>query len=102
MSYTITSISYDPSRKLIHTHRNVKQTEEGTRKSQFVPVPYTLDFELYVIGKNQSDVFQIIEKIIPYFTPKFSITINSIPSMGLKDDMDITLRSAPFEDPYIG
>lgn len=102
MSFAIKSINYDASRKIITTQRNIKESEPGRRKSQYAPVPYNLMMELSITGKNQYDVFQILEKILPYFTPKLTVNIHSIPELDLRDDVDITIVDHPKEDTFDG
>ncbi len=102
MSYLISSISYAPARKISSLQRNVVPNDGNTRKSQLAPVPYDLSFELYIFGNNSDDIVQIVEKILPKFTPKYSITIDSIPELELKDDIDIVLNDSVFEDPVVG
>ena len=41
---------------------------------------------------------QIIEQILPFFNPDFSITVNDLPELGIKRDIKITLDSVGYED----
>lgn len=102
MAFQMTSVGYDSRRKLVSTEKIVKQVNPTTRKKILNPVPYSLDFELYIIAKNQDDAHQIIERILPYFTPKLTVTITSVSDLELTDDLDVTLTGAPFEDPWEG
>ena len=102
MAFQMKAINYAPQRKQVSTMRVVNNASDVARQMVYTPVPYDLDFELYIAAKNQEDVLQILERILPHFTPKYSITINSIPEMELKDDVDIILKGTPFEDPYDG
>ncbi len=102
LSFYITGLNYDSRRKLPTIQRNQIQSDIETRKIQYNPVPYMLDFDLYIIGKNEDDLFQLVENIAPYFTPKYTVTINSIPELELKDDLDVTLMDSKFTDPDDG
>ena len=68
----------------------------------FNPVPYNMDFQLFVFVDNAEDGTQILEQILPFFTPEFNVTINAIPSMGVKLDVPISFNSASLEDSYDG
>ena len=70
--------------------------------TQYMPVPYNLDFTLYVMAKNSDDALQIVEQILPYFQPDYTITINDMSDMGIKRDVPIILGSVSYEDNYQG
>ena len=67
-----------------------------------MPVPYNIDFELYTMAKNSDDALQIVEQILPYFQPEYSITINDVVEMNNKRDVPIVLNSISYEDNYEG
>ena len=105
MGFSLTGLSYDSVRKLNTIQRNVTANTSGTtvqHKFQYNPVPYNFDFTLYILVKNAEDGTQILEQILPYFTPQFTVTINTIPDMGIKADIPIILNSADVADEYEG
>ena len=105
MGFALTGLSYDPVRKLNTIGRNISaNTAAGTGSlmTQYNPVPYNFEFTLYILVKNAEDGTQILEQILPYFTPEFTVTINTIPEMGIKADVPITLNSADVADEYEG
>ena len=65
-----------------------------------MPVPYNLDFELYAITKQSDDALQMIEQIVPFFQPDYTVTINDMSDMGIKRDVPIILNSINYEDNY--
>ena len=65
-------------------------------------VPYNLDFELYAMAKQSDDALQIVEQILPYFQPDYTVTINDMADMGIKRDVPIVLNSISYEDNYRG
>ena len=67
-----------------------------------MPVPYNIDFELYAMSKNSDDALQIVEQILPYFQPEYTITINDIVQMSNKRDVPIILTGISYEDNYEG
>jgi len=70
--------------------------------SQYHPVPYKFEYNLNLMVKNIDDGLQVIEQILPYFTPFYTITMKDISSIGLKRDVNITLTSVSSEDIYDG
>ena len=102
MSFEMTSIDYDPSRKssLVQTF---KTCDDGSKvKKVFMPVPYNIGFELNILSKLNDDSLQILEQILPYFQPHFNLTIDLIESIGEKRDIPIILESVSFQDDYEG
>lgn len=69
---------------------------------QYNPIPYNFDFTLYAFVKYIDDGLQIIEQIVPYFTPFYTVTMNDIPAHGVKRDVPISLTSITSEDQYQG
>ena len=102
MGFEISGISYDPSRKLQRVGRLKKThaTDTGTQYFQYNPVPYNISFNLYSFTATAEGGLQIIEQILPYFQPDYTVTINAIPEMGIKRDVPITLNSVNYEDTY--
>ena len=102
MSFEMTSIDYDPSRKssLVQTF---KTCDDGSKvKKVFMPVPYNIGFELNILSKLNDDSLQILEQILPYFQPHFNLTIDLVGSIGEKRDIPIILESINFQDDYEG
>ena len=105
MGFAMTGVSYDSARKLNTIGRNVKANTSSTTTSMvtmYNPVPYNFDFQLFILVKNAEDGTQILEQILPYFTPEFTVTVNTIPDMNIKADVPITLNSADVADEYEG
>tara|TARA_B100000524_G_scaffold311926_1_gene188686 strand:- start:86 stop:571 length:486 start_codon:yes stop_codon:yes gene_type:complete len=67
-----------------------------------MPVPYNLEIVLYVLAKQSDDALQIVEQILPFFQPDYTITINDMADMGIKRDVPIVLNSISYEDNYEG
>ena len=106
MAFDITGYSYDPSRKL---NKNQKittiTTNSDTSKlnSQFMPVPYDVSFELNAFTANSDDGLQILEQILPYFQPDYTVTmIQDSTYMDTKRDIPFILESVDYEDSYQG
>ena len=87
MGFQIVGLNYSPNRKLSSTLRNNKAiVGENRSKTQFVPVPYDINFDLYAFVKNTSDGTQIVEQILPYFRPEFTTSVNVIPELDISVD----------------
>lgn len=105
MGFEMLGMTYAPQRKLPSTVKNVAVTSNGDENklnAQYTPVPYDMDFRLSIFVQNADDGVQIIEQIVPYFTPEFTITANLIPAMGIKMDVPTILNSVTTEDTYEG
>ena len=102
MSFEMTSIAYDSTRKssLIQTF---KTCDDGSKvKKVFMPVPYNIGFELNILSKLNDDSLQVLEQILPYFQPHFNLTVDLVESIGEKRDIPIVLDSVSFQDDYEG
>ena len=101
MGFDLTSMSYSPERMLhpLHNRTSRFKGETGVVKS---PVPYDFAFALNIFVKNADDGTQIIEQILPFFQPDFTVTINALPTMGIKIDLPIVLGGVNVEDSYEG
>jgi len=101
MSYEMMGMSYDSSRKQITNNKNFAQTPNGLG-SQYNPVPYNFDFKLSIYTRNHEDVHQIVECILPFFTPDYTISVNLIPELGITKEIPIILNSTDREVEYEG
>ena len=104
IGFEIQNLQYDPNRKLnrVQKFKKVKSTNDDRLDSQYMPVPYNLNIQLYVMAKESDDSLQIIEQILPYFQPDYTLTINDMADMGIKRDVPIVLNSVSYEDNYQG
>ena len=98
MSFEMTSINYDPLRKTsifntlyspLNGISNIKQT------------PYNFTFNLSIFVRNTEDGTQIIEQILPYFSPDYTLTVD-LTGLGLKVDVPLILDSITYNDSYTG
>ena len=106
MGFEMTSLTYDPIRKLNSVGkimgRALPTEGQGTLRKMFNPVPYNMDFQLFVFVDNAEDGTQILEQILPFFTPDFNVTINAVSDLGIKLDVPISFNSASLEDTFDG
>ena len=101
LSFEVTGYSYDPTRK---TNRSSYITcSDGTTMSKvYAPVPYNIDISLYALTKTTEDGLQIIEQILPFFAPEFTMGIKAVPESNIVMDVPIVLNSVSFQDDYDG
>ena len=104
IGFEISGISYDPARKLqrVQKFKKVKGAKASQLDTQYMPVPYNIDFELYILSKQSDDALQIVEQILPYFQPDYTVTINDNTDMGIKRDVPVILNNIGYEDDYQG
>ena len=101
MSFEITGYTYDSSRKLPKLNK-IGCVKNGSSDNVFSPVPYNLDISLYILTKTQEDALQIIEQVLPTFTPEYTMAINAVPDLNIVQDIPIILNSISVQDEYDG
>ena len=103
MSFEMTGITYDSSRKQLTNIKNfAPSNNQDTVFSQYNPVPYDFDFALSIYVRNIEDGTQIIEHILPYFTPDYTVKLNLIPEMGIVKEVPVLLKNTNYEVTYEG
>ena len=105
MSFEVTGYSYDGGRKLNKNQKITKVTTNAdTTKmnSQYTPVPYDVNFSLSLYVANSDDGLQIVEQILPYFQPDYTVTMIEDRTMDTKRDIPFILNNVDYEDSYTG
>lgn len=104
MSFEMINMNYAGDRKLITTNRNVRvdTDDPDMLKYQYMPVPYDFTFELNIMVQNADDGTRILEQILPFFTPDWTVTINLIPEMNARYDIPVILNTVTSTDTYEG
>jgi len=102
MSFDLVGMTYDTSRKHVTTLQNFAPNNSTGLKTQYVPIPYNFDFNLSIYVRNTEDGTQILEQILPFFTPDFTVTVNFINEMGRTHDLPVILNSVSPEVDYEG
>jgi hypothetical protein len=103
MSFEMTGVSYDSDRKLISVNRSaIKSLDNNKIKYQYNPVPYNFGFRLYIFVKNAEDGTKIVEQILPYFTPDFTVSVNLIPELAAHLEIPVVMNSIIQDDTYSG
>tara|TARA_Y100000310_G_C20623870_1_gene784795 strand:- start:801 stop:1568 length:768 start_codon:yes stop_codon:yes gene_type:complete len=102
LGFDITGFSYDPSRKTNKIRRRKQDSEDGLSYSyNYNEVPYIITFGLYAFTRSQDDNLQIIEQILPYFSPEFVVSFN-MNDVNKKVDIPFVLNSLSMIEDYEG
>lgn len=70
--------------------------------SQGSPVPYNLNLSLYIYTKSSDDAFALVEQILPFFKPEYSVQIIADENTGATIHVPFILNSVSVEDSYDG
>jgi len=100
--FEMTGIDYDSTRKTPATQKYKTVINDNGKevRTQFVPVPYNISFEVGILCKSQDDGLQILEQILPFFQPSFSMSLKFIPDMDEVRDIAVVLNSVDFDDDW--
>lgn len=106
MSFEITSMTYDPVRQLPKTNAfGTIRDDDNTKKNIFyTSVPYNITFDVNIYAKSQDDALQIVEQILPYFNPQYTISVKPFHEdhPEIKEDVPIVLQGVSFSDDFEG
>jgi len=102
MSFEMTGIAVDPTRKTTATKTFKAATGTGDVRKVYMPVPYNINFQLALFSKLNDDALQVTEQILPFFQPSFNLTVDLISSIGEKKDIPVVLNSIDIQDDYEG
>lgn len=106
MSFEVIGLGYDASRHVGKSNYITCTTDttdvNKTMSKMYAPVPYNIDMNLYILTKTTEDGLQIVEQILPYFSPEFTISLKAIPGSNVVTDIPVVLNHVSFEDDYDG
>lgn len=105
MAFEMTALYYDPTRQLAKTNNFTKNVEgnANVRTKFFTSVPYILNFQLNILAKTNEDAVQILEQILPFFNPSYTVTMKQFSDYpDVTEDIPITLIGTSFVDDYEG
>lgn len=94
MAFDMTGLTYDLLRKMSN-HNDYFYQKTSVKRTKLAP--YNFDMNLYLFVRNHEDGFQIIEQILPYFTPDYTITVDLMGEDGLNLDMPVVFNSVSYE-----
>ena len=99
MSFEFTGLQYDGTRKVTTTQTFKSQSvgiATAIRKT-YMPVPYNMSFELSIFTKLNDDMLQIVEQILPYFQPAYTLSVNLVDTIGEKRDIPIVIENVTMQ-----
>jgi hypothetical protein len=105
MSFEIISMAYDPQRQLPKTNYFTKTAFDSDRSGAkfYTSVPYTISFELNVYAKHHDDALQIVEQILPYFNPQYTVNVKPMEDYPtIVEDVPVILNGVAFTDSFEG
>lgn len=105
MSFEISSLYYDPIRQLpkVNAFSQQDATNQNKRQKFFTPVPYILNFQLNILSKTNEDAVQIVEQILPFFSPAYTVTMKQFSDYpDIKEDIPISLIGISYSDDFEG
>ena len=102
MSYEITNISYDGTRKQNSLLRAARSNTSSHVNSMYMGVPYNLTFDLNIYARNIDDGTAIVEQILPFFNPDFTVTTDMVPELSLIKDVPVILNNVSNAITYEG
>lgn len=104
MAFEITSISANNNDKLQKLNKIVENNSSDITKKKTINffTNYDIGMSLHIMAKNQDDGLQIVEQILPFFQPEYTVSIKPIDNFDFKQDVPITLTSVAFADEYEG
>ena len=104
IAFSMASMNYAPLRKLNSTlkFKNNLVLPSASGQTTYAPVPYDFNFTLSILVKNAEDGTQLIEKILPFFTPDYTVTMRVLPQLSVTMDVPIELIAITSDDTYEG
>ena len=104
MSFEITDLSYDTNTSLNKMNKLSLANSDNTTSRNILnqSVPYDLSIELNILSKTQDEALQILEQILPTFTPEYTVAIHDMNGPGASLDVPIVLNSVSIQDDYEG
>ncbi len=98
LAYEMIGMRYDGTRRLNSLNQRVRPALNGDYLSPrrfFVGTPYIFTFSLYATTRAIDDMNQIVEQILPIFNPDYTLLLNLLPTVGVRDRMRIVMDGAP-------
>ena len=104
MAFEITSLELDSTQKLSKRNTITEAHASDVTKKKTIKhqVAYNINMSLFVMAKNQDDGLQVVEQILPYFQPEYTVTISPVGEFDYKQDVPIILTGVTISDDYEG
>ena len=104
MAFEIASLELDSTQKLGKRNTITESHASDVTKKKTIKhqVAYNINITLFVMAKNQDDGLQVVEQILPYFQPEYTVTISPVSGFAYKQDVPIILTGVNISDDYEG
>lgn len=91
IAFQMIGLSYDASRK-INMNNKIRVINSNNQPISIItPVPYNITFKLDIVANMSNDVLQIMEQIVPFFTPQYNISIFPLDNIDMHKDIPIEI-----------
>ena len=101
MSFEIVDITYDTTTKLTKYNQTI-QYDKGKCYNVFQVAPYNMTIDLNVMSRSQDEALQVVEQILPFFNPAYTLSVKGLEGPESVTDIPITLNSMDHTDSYVG
>lgn len=104
MAFDITGLGIDSIQKGQKRNKIVEEhaSDVGKKKTIQHHTAYNIEMSLYIMAKNQDDGLQIVEQILPYFSPEYNVSIKPVTGFNHKQDVSVVLNAVTIDDQYEG
>jgi len=102
MSFEITSIEYDAVTKLTKFNQTTQYDKDGNCFTVFQSTPYNISIDLNIMSRSQDEALQIVEQIIPFFNPSYTLSVKNLEGPDSITDIPISLNAVDHQDTYQG
>lgn len=101
IAFEMTGLNYAPERHTNPVHQ--LRGNDAQADSMYNRIAYDFNFSLYVATREFDDSLEIIEQIVPMFTPDFTVSITEeVGGMKIPTNLSIVLNSTSFNIDYEG
>jgi hypothetical protein len=102
IGFNIQTLNYDSERKRTTISKRYFQNPESDKIDfEYAEVPFSVDFELNITARTMDDALQILEQVLAYFSPDFTVTVN-FSERHKRVDIPITLTGVANEVDFEG
>lgn len=114
MGAEILGMAYAPDRKINSTQKivapyslsnitvaaNTARGDPSNASFVFVPIPMDIQWRLNVMAQSTDDAHQIVEQILPFFTPEWVNRVRLVDELGIEFNMPVVLQGSSVYDSY--
>jgi len=102
MSFEMTGLTYDPLRKRSNFTNSFAAGQTNSTIKNVRSTPYNFDFTLSIYVRNVEDGTQIVEQILPFFAPDYTVKIDLVGIASEKIDVPFVLNSVSQDVENVG